>query len=306
MNYVDATLLKLADPAQRAGVFDDVAFAQLLSAMYDTTSLSVAGPYAGIFDTFELGLAVGRVGSVDGSWQAPDGSNRMDARFSLAGLFDPSPIRVDALWQGRISATVALPTSKITAVATQWPDPAGVDAKIVAALGALPADPVALEAQRRTQFMNEIEAAMKQPTALTDAAFDSLLHSAGARTVGDVMATGGTARFAAAQLTFSDPGQPQPSVALVPMSAALMIADAGFSIADLLMQSKIVRRQLEPLGLGVTIDPAYPLRTPFLVVWVVPATVFNDAGWPGASPALRITAAGSWLAGEGIGLAVTA
>jgi hypothetical protein len=306
MNYVDSTLLKLADPAQRGGVFDDVACAQLLSAMYDTTAMSVAGPFSAIFDRFELGVPVGRAATLDGYVQAPDGSNRIDARFRLDGLFDASPIRVDALWQGRIGASVALPASKISGVAVRWPDPAGVDAKIVAALGALPADPVALEAQRRAQYMNEIEAAMNQPAALTDAVFDSLLQTAGARSVADVMATAGNARFAAAQLSFSDPGQPQPSVALVPLSAALMIVDAGFSIADLLMQTKIVRDRLEPLGLDVTVDAAYPLRAPFLVAWIVPAAVFNDSGWPGASPALRIGAAGSWLADEGIGLVVTA
>jgi hypothetical protein len=306
MNYVDTTLLKLADPAQRAGVFNDVGLAQMLSALYDTSTMQTSAPYSPIFDTFELGVPVARAAAFDGYWQSQDGSSRMDARFELTGLFDVSPIRVDALWQGRIVANVALAGSTLTAVGLRWPDAGTIDAQIVAALGSLPSDPVTLETQRRTRYMAELEASMKQPSALTDPIFDSLLASVGARSVGDVIAARGTANFAVGQITFSDPGQPRAAVDLLPVSAALMISDTGFSIADFLMQTKIVRTQLEPLGLGVSVDPKYPLRTQFLIVWVVPAAVFDDTGWPGASPDLRIAAAGTWLASEGIGLVVTA
>ncbi len=306
MNYVDRILVRLADPAQRAGVFNDTALAQILSALYDTSAMTIGAPYSPIFDVFTLGVPVARVGTLDGYLQPQGASQATDAHFTVGGIADAATVRVDALWQGRILANATIASSQVSAVSLQWPDASDVDAQIVAALGSLPSDPAALEHERRTRYMTLVEAAMLQPTALTDATFDALLSAVGVTSVGDMIAARGNADVAVARVTFTPPGDPKPVVTLLPVSAALMIFDAGFALADLLAQTKTVRAQLAPQGLGVSVDPKLPARTDFIMLWVVPSDVFNDSDWPGATPALRIANAGTWLANEGIGLLVTA
>jgi hypothetical protein len=89
----------------------------------------------------------------------------------------------------------------------------------------------------------------------------------------------------------------------------VLIRDQGFSVADLLMDSRLLRAQAEQMGLEAPADPTVRRHRGIVVVWVVPAAVFDDADWPGGDSgsaaerrAARFQRAGQWLAGEGIGL----
>ncbi len=117
------------------------------------------------------------------------------------------------------------------------------------------------------------------------------------------------------QVAFSEPPASAPAATPLPIVAALLIRDRGFSVAQLLMESKMVREQLQALGLDRATTPEIKPRHSLLVVWVVPEMIFDDADWPGGGDPSSVTpeelrearreVAGQWLAREGIGLVAT-
>ena len=121
------------------------------------------------------------------------------------------------------------------------------------------------------------------------------------------------ARTVDARVTFAEPQPVSPTVAELPLAGAVLVRDAaGLSLAELLTESKSVRERLRAYAVERPPDPTLRMREPLVVVWVVPAAVFDDGDWPGGgagTPAerrdARRLAAGAWLAREGIGLAAT-
>lgn len=314
MNYEDATLIRLADQVSRSTLFDDLALEQLVSAAYKTDILPVTAPYQPIFNELQLGVAIANLGMVEGIWNQVGGVDRVEARFHTSGLGTHSLIRVDALWRGEIVARTSSINSIITEVNTNWPDAGAIDAEIIAALGNLPTNPQVLEQERRTRFLVRIRAALNQPSGFTDEIFDKWLFSVGATSVSDLIARfQGTVHSSAVQVTFPPPDPSPPSPKALPITAAILIRDIGFSIAQLLMESKMLREQLERQGLERSPDPSLPLRHSLLIVWVIPVTVFDDASWIGGTAGMTPAAlrdarrliAGRWLAREGIGLVAT-
>jgi hypothetical protein len=275
MNFVDSVVVRLAADATRKSLFDDVSLAQLLSAQYDTDAMPLNAPYSPVFDQFELGV-------------------------SLPESPSANPIRVDGFWRGRIVARVAVGGAVVDAVHPTWPDGHGIDAQIISAMGSLPADPTTLEHERRTRYVALLKAGMAQPDALTDHVFDAALKAAKLDSVGDLLASSGTQALAALRIHFAEGSQgliPTP----LPVAFALLVRDAP-SIADLLSASKSVRALLAPTGSALPSDSKLRMRFNLGVAWVVPLTLFDDTGWPGADRDARRTAAGAWLAREGIGL----
>ncbi|PSB46498.1 hypothetical protein C7B80_12990 [Cyanosarcina cf. burmensis CCALA 770] len=314
MNYEDTTLIRLADQASRSALFDDLALEQLISATYNTDLLTVEGPYQPLFKEFRLGVVISNLGVVEGVWNPVGGVDRVEARFHTFGLGSGLPTRVNALWRGDIVARTVPMTSRITQVEAKWTDTGTIDAEIVAALGSLPTNSQTLEQERRTRFLARIRSALNQPMSFTDELLDKWLFSAGAASIGDLITRlQGTVQSSAVQVTFSPPDPTPPSPKALPITAALLIRDVGFSVSQLLMESKLLREQLEKQGLEQSPNPSLPVRHPLLIVWVVPATIFDDADWPGGDPGMtpealrdaRRVVAGQWLAREGIGLVAT-
>jgi hypothetical protein len=114
-----------------------------------------------------------------------------------------------------------------------------------------------------------------------------------------------TAHPADVSLTFAPPGAAQPAPRPLPVSAALLIRDKGFVVGELVALSKELRDRLMAHGAVQPAGSGPRLKRAVVPVWVVPLTTFDDAGWPGATPAVRRAAAGTWLAREGIGLVTT-
>jgi len=314
MNFVDKTLLRLTDSATRDTLFNSTTLEQVVSAAYDTSIMPVQGPYNPVFDEFQLGFVVSRVQAIDGIWGPVGGTERMDARFSLVGLAESSPLEVEALWRGGIVARVLTSTEHITKVATAIPNYANIDADIIAALGSLPSNPQQLEQERRTRVLTRIRTTMQQPDALTDAAFDAWLSSIGASSVGELLTlTEGALSSDTVQVTFSPPAAGNAAPKLFPITAAVLIREQGFAVAKLLTESKLIREQIEPLGLERARDSSLRLRNPVVIVWIIPEQVFDDSDWPGGQPGMNADAlrearrlsAGMWLAREGIGLVAT-
>jgi hypothetical protein len=288
VNFADSVVVKLADPSTRTALFDDASLAQLLSAQYRTDMLNVSGPYSAVFDRLELGLSIVTPIALRG-----------DLNLNVTGLADSSN-RVDAFWSGRIVARAQVGGAAVDRVGSSWPDPHDVDAQIVASLGSLPSDPTQLEAERRTRYVALLKAAMTQPDALTDQLFDAQLQGAGLESVGELIAAAGTKTIAAFNVRFSAAPSTSVSTAL-PVSFALLVRETP-SISDLLYESKAVRALLAEGSKALVPDRTLPLRCTLGIAWVVPATLFDDPGWPGADNAARRAAAGAWLATEGIGL----
>jgi len=303
VNYIDSILIKLADPAQRAALFDSTSLEQM-----------AAGAYDAVFDELRLGFSIAPVATLEGSWSPTGGAERTEARLFISGLGSAGSIRVDALWRGQIIARSSMPVDRITTVKSKPTVWSTIDGEIIAALGNLPADPVALEQQRRTRLLDRIRTGFNHPEAVTDAMLDKWLRSVGASSVSQLMTQfKGTVESESVQVTFTPGPDPGKSPKALPIVAAVLIRDVGFSLAELLADSKAIKEQLEPLGFAAPASPALRTRQHNMVVWVVPGAVFDDAAWPDAGGGLagqplrdsRRSLAGKWLGNEGIGLVVT-
>jgi hypothetical protein len=240
---------------------------------------------------------------------------RYEAHYSLSGLGDGPGARVDALWLGHISAVAGTDRAHITSVSVNWPDLNAIDAQIETQPGGPPGDADVLEQQRRSHLLAALRARADQPDALTDASLSTLLSDMRVNSVGDLLEQHrGVSLPASVRVSFSPADAPEPTARLLPIAAAILIRDIGLSIAQLIADTRTVREQLRSLGLDRPSSPDIPLREPFIVTWAVPATLFDDADWPGAaagmSPdgarAARRMQAGAWLAREGIGLVAVA
>ena len=314
MNYVDKTLISLADPTTRLGIFDDMALEQLVSAAYDTNIMNIQGPFQPLFDDFRLGVSIPNLGIVEGAWSTVGGAEKVEVKLNVTGIADGIIARIDAVWSGSIVARTVPTTGLITQVETEWPSPGALDEEIKEALGALPADPQVLEQERRARLITRIKNAHNQPATFTAESFDAWLNQVGATSVGDLLARRqGTVQSGVLKVTFSPPTPVPPSPKPLPLAAALLIRDNGFSVAQLLRESKIVRERLEMVGIERPRDNSLPIRQALIVIWVFPVTVFDDTDWPGGNPGMsaddlriaRRLAAGQWLAREGIGVVAT-
>lgn len=311
MTFEDATLIRLADPAQRPGVFDEAALEQFLQAAYDTSLTPVGGPFSALFEEFRLGVPVLPVSTVDGSWGPQSGSERSAARLEVTGMSGP-PLVVDAFWRGAVVTRTSAPSGVITEVVTSWPSTEEVDQEIIQSLNGLPANPAVLEQERRSRILVRLRAGMKNGAALTDSVFDSMLAQIGAGSVSEWFDRGRGVNLAGSvTITMEERPAPPPSPRALPVAAAVLVRGSVSPLARLLMESRMVRQCLESNGLARPEEPNFRALQSILVIWVIPESVFDDDSWPGAMPgdaaaakrAKRRLAAGQWLAKEGIGLA---
>jgi hypothetical protein len=313
MDFVDATLTKLATPATRDALFDQAALGQLVATAYDADALAVEGPYQPVFDELRLGPSLPPMATIEGGWQNQDGSMRHDLHLRLGGVAGESVGRVDALWRGSILARASPLDSTIEEAQVTWSRAGEIDAEIIAADGSLPANPNTRESKRRARFAAHLKAGMADPDALTDERIDALLASVGAISVGDAIEhLADTAQAGAVSVAFSAPSQRAPAPLELPMTVAILIRDEdGLSLAALLAESHALCDRLDTMAVHQAATPTLPVRTAIVVAWLVPQTLFDDTDWPGAQPAMsasaardaRRAAAGAWLAAEGIGLA---
>lgn len=308
MNYVDKTLVALADPASRAATFDQTALEQIVGAAYDADAMGIGGPFAPVFDDFRLAVSAEPEGLLDGTLSPLTGGDQTQARFRITGLPEQPPTRVDALWRGAVVARFRKGGEPITKATTSWPSLGTIDAEVAAANGGnLPADPVVLETARRTRFVAHIQAALDQPAVFDGAALDRWLAQVGASSVGDVLEHFvGSIDLGTVTVTFAPPADVPEVPKPLPLAAALLVRDAGFRLSDLLAESSVIRARLLQLGAVVPAENGLRQLRSLLVIWIIPASVFNDGDWPGATSDLRRANAGAWLAREGIGLAATA
>lgn len=310
MNFVDAALIQLANPATRAAFFDQVALEQIFRAAYDEPLAE--GPFNAVFDTLELGYALPQPTAIQGSWY-PVGTNMMhEATFAVSGLGETR--RVTAFWRGGIVARSTPAQDRIVEVQSGWATALGsLDELIRADLGALPDDPVVLENARRDRLQAALAGFVSDPDSLSDPALDRWLTALGVGSVGELLARyQAGAVTSALRLRFAEPLNQPPTPHLYPLTAAILIRDVGFSLSDLLIESKEILARLSASGDQHPTPSEYHERHSIVITWIIPQAVFNDDAWPGAAAGMseaqrrvaRRRAAGEWLGQEGIGLVV--
>lgn len=304
MDFVDATILRLADESARATVFDEESLSQLLSASHDVSGTDVEAPFTLALDEISFVHDDEACVAVDGSWITMGQTDRTELALRAAGLAPPPP-RIDLLLAGAVVATARGGTGRISGVAVHWLELVGLDDE----LQPLPTDPAELEQARRERLLARIRARLDQPAAFDGAALVRWLTRLGVDSVAELMehppAAGATMRVAFAEGPDAPPRRRQ-----FPLAAALLVRAAPLSLASLLDETRRIRPHLQRMGFGFPEVAPRGRRSP-IVAWVVPAALFDDDAWPGATAgsapekrAERRRWAGEWLAGERIGLVV--
>src|SRR6476620_5262700 len=130
VNYVDYTLVRLADDGLRRALFDQDALEQLTFAAYDADAMALGPPYSAIFDELVAGVSMPHRSTAEAVWNLSSGSDRRDGRVTLFGLGSDPRIRVDALWRGALVARAVSPLSRITRAITGWSNTGGLDEEI--------------------------------------------------------------------------------------------------------------------------------------------------------------------------------
>jgi len=303
--------VRLADPAVRGSLFDDEALGAVARAGYDQPELE--GPFSAVFDGVDLAVAVPSTITASGELYLTPGATPAQLRMAFTGPADPGAARLTAVWRGSVVARVRPAADPLDRLAIRWPRLGDVDAAVVAATGALPADPGALETARRTQLLALLADTAGGPVLGGDAELQRWLQATGAATVGQLLVgldeNGGAAYV---RVGFADPAAVPARPRPLPVTVALLARDAGFSIAGLLADTASVRARLSDVAGGGPEPPDLRRRTDVVVGWVVPGTTFDDAGWPGGDTgsaaerrSARRSAATTWLAGHGIALIAT-
>ena len=179
MGFEDAVLVRLATDATRDALLGPDSLARIASAAYRTEQLPLDAPYSAVFDQLSLANALDEPLAAQARWTGPDGAPLGEARVELDGWRAGPLASVDALWGGAVVARTASGQGKITAVAGGAPDLAGIDAAIVTALGALPADAAALEQARRDQLLAQLRALAQNPDLVPSSLIDRRRPEAG-------------------------------------------------------------------------------------------------------------------------------
>jgi hypothetical protein len=307
VDFVDRIVVQLADPTQRAGLFDDAALESLLAAGYRLDGAT--GPFTPVFDELRLGLPAPPAVNVDGTWQMIGESKPTEVRLTASGFSADDPTVINGLWRGGIVARFAPAGDPVTAVFTAWPDLALLDRMVVAAAGNLPSGP-ALETARRTQLRALARTGMAGADPLTAADVDDWFARAGVSTVAELLARPEVDPTGVVRVTYAAPQPVVDTPRFIPVTVALLVRDASASITDFLVDSRRVRERLDLAGLVPVAKRELPIRQPVIVAWVVPIDWFDDTDWPGATEvmnanqrrAARRAAATAWLANEGVGL----
>lgn len=249
MDFVDATILRLADESLRNAVLDGESLSQIVTASHDVAGTGIDAPFTMTFEEVSVVHDDEPRVELSGSWMTMGHTERTEVAVQAAGIGAAIP-RIDVLIAGAVTAT------------------ARAGGSVVDRADLAPWTP--------------------EPSAAVPA---------GARTT--------------ATLHFADGPDETARRRRFPVAAALMIRLAPLSLAGLLDETRRLRPHLGRLGFGLRTDPGTRARRSPIVAWVVPAVLFDDDDWPGATTgsaaerrAQRRRWAGAWLARERIGLIV--
>lgn len=309
MDFIDKTVLKLSEDASRLALFDDAALEQILSAGYDTSVTPVNAPFSAEFDEFTLGFADFLLSPLEGQVYLNGAQEPGRIALQFSDIQGANSLKAEALWRGSIIARSAPEDSVITSADFSWPAMGEIDSAIIAADGSLPTNITVLEQKRRAALVTHMKGLLQDPQVFSEHYLDELLSDLGVSGVSELIDRP-TGIPGAVRIGFSAPSGAPPTPQRFPVVAAILVRDVGFSVRDLLFESKLLRQRMDRAGVEKPRSKSLPLRRGILVIWILPEAVFGDAGWPGATASMsaaqaiaaRRSRAGQWLAKEGIGL----
>lgn len=301
-------MLRLADPAARAEVLDEAALLAVVSVCFDVDPAAVTGPVTAIYDRFDVAVPIVPETAVALRVTRAGDALPWDVTGSWDGPALPAP-GADLVWTGSIVLRTGGGSGTVTDVAGSEPN---LDAAFAAALAGLPA----------TATRDQIRAALRQAAendvaapALTDTELDNLL-AVMAPGAADPRALGRSVSgrdLVSVQLQMSPPPSPAAAVPIaLPVVVAFLLADAAAAPRELLQATALARRAARGYPVPPVPSGAPARLTDRCLCWVLPATAFDDTGWPGGSGAdaatqraSRLAAARAWLASQGIAVVTT-
>ncbi len=308
MDAPSELMLRLADPAARASLLDEDALLSLATVCYEIDPATIVGPTTAIYDRIDVAVPIISQMSASARLMRAGDALPWDVTASWDGAPPPTP-GADVIWAGRLVLRAAGGTGTIEQVTTAEPD---LEAAFVAALAGLP--PTATPEQVRAALRRAAEDTAATPP-LTDTELDAVLaavtpHAADPRQLG--RAAGGR-DLVGIRLTMSQPPAPADVAPVtLPVVVAFLVADASTPPRQLLQATALARRAAMPYSLAAAPAGSPNRRTDRCVCWVLPASAFDDDGWPGATGpdpeqqrTARLAAARTWLATQGVAIITT-
>lgn len=306
MDTIDQVLLRLADPSARPGLLNADALLQLATVCYDIDPATVTGLTTAVYDRVDLAVPLAADTMATARIMRAGDALPWDVTATWDSGRGPTP-GADAVVVAQLVVRAAGAGGTIEQVDTAAPD---LDVAFAAALSALPVS--ATPDQIRGALRQAAERALANPP-LTDTELDAVLAGVGGgdpRRLGHVI---GGRDALGLRLTMSEPPDPAAAVPLVvPVVVAVLVADQNVSPRDLLRATAVARRAATAYPLPEPPRDAPARRTDRCVCWLMPATAFDDDGWPGASGgnaaakrAARLAAARAWLATTGVAVVTT-
>ena len=308
MDSSSEQMLRLADPAARSAVLDQAALLAVVSVCYDVDPATVTGPATAIYDRVDVAVPIMPETAVALRVTRAGDALPWDVTGSWYGPALPAP-GADLVWAGSIVLRTGGGSGTVTDLAGSEPN---LDAAFAAALAGLPAS--ATEDQIRAALRQAAENDVATP-ALTDTELDNLLAVL-APGAADPRALGRSVSgrdLVGLQLQMSPPPGPADAVPVaLPVVVAFLVADAAAAPRELLQATALARRAARGYPVPPVPSGAPARLADRCVCWVLPATVFDDTGWPGGSGAdaaaqraSRLAAAQAWLASQGIAIVTT-
>lgn len=111
----DQTLIRMADPATRAGLLTSDGLLAVAAACYDLDLATVAGEATAVFDRVDLAVTVSTAVSATGRAGRAMDAAPVEASLQVQGLVTPTP-GADAVWLGSVVVRTAGADGVITAV----------------------------------------------------------------------------------------------------------------------------------------------------------------------------------------------
>ena len=287
MDFPAKALVALSSDASRITTFGQNGLKNVVKASYGLEDAVIQGAATPTFSAFTLG--------------------GLDPDDSEGASELPAPaLRIDALWRGSIRLSASFPKSEVLSVQAGGLSLAGLDDDVAAANGGvLPSDD-ALEAARRTELRNRLDALVDHTEAATDDVIDAWLASAGATSVGQLLEADDTVPLSELKIRFSPPlGGGAFTQMDFPVAVSVAIRDPnspGSGLVEIIsgvrrLQSSLRRAGFEPKNASEAGGHGRAV-----IALLVPDDWFDDTDWPGANKADRINQASAWMAQEGIAL----
>lgn len=306
MRFEEKQLVRFASASTRQAFLDQASLEALADAAYVLAPGTLSPPWSAAFDRVELGASFGEKQSarIEARWDAggmrADGSIEVDRRAGEAR-------GIEAIWRGAVIGRGRIGGGRVSEVAGSFPGLGAVDANIDARPAPPPAFGPARETARIAEVARILSSAAGRADAFSEAMISAWMTETGSGDVATFLARGVASTAGGGfRVRFESAAPAVEAPVRLEIVAAILIRDPGefaFSLAGLLRETRLAQDLIAAEIRPAAPTPGTTRRVPVPVIWVVPNSWFDDADWPGASPAARRAEAARWLRELGIAIA---